>query len=193
MIGTSPLEYAWVVFWVVVLHSIGPLCVAYCLLARFIPDILRVWRYLEYWAYVETAFYIITYGYRKYHLQYPASHPPVLLKEERLRLFRRCFESSEDMAASFSRWFLDTPIGGIKRENVKEWLRWAFLNTGTADPAQEDELETYVQELETKLGVDFRPGRANVKSIRLTLDKVDALHRSLTWYLVSSSPMQVAW
>ncbi|EXJ94686.1 hypothetical protein A1O1_03083 [Capronia coronata CBS 617.96] len=183
MIGTSPLEYAWVVTWVVILHSIGPLCVGYSILSRLLPDRLRLWRYLEYWAYVETAFYLITYAYRNHHLQHPAAHPPPLGKEERSQLFRRCFESYQDLTTSFSRWFLDAPIAALKRENIKEWLRWAFLNTGLVDPTYEDELDTYVTEIERKLGLNFEPGRADIKSIRLTLDKVDALHRSLTWYL----------
>ncbi|EXJ89966.1 hypothetical protein A1O3_03033 [Capronia epimyces CBS 606.96] len=183
MIGTSPLEYAWVVTWVVILHSIGPLCVGYSIIARFLPGYLRVWKYLEYWAAIETVFYVLTYAYRKYYLESPAVHPPPLVQEERSQLFRRCFETAQDLTAFFSVWFLGAPITAIKRENIKEWLRWAFFNTATADPAYDDELETYVKQLETKLGTRFEPGRADVRSIRLTLDKVDALHRSLTWYL----------
>ncbi|KAI1607825.1 hypothetical protein EDD36DRAFT_459058 [Exophiala viscosa] len=183
MLGTSRLEYLWVVTWVVVLHSIGPLSVLYCVAAQFLPERFRIWKYLEYGALIETLFYFLTYGYRKYHLQYPALHPPPLERAERIRLFRRCVESSGDLATFFTGWFLGTPIAAIKRENIKEWLRWAFLNTAMVDPSQDDELEAYVVELETKLGTNFEPGRADVKCIRLTLDKVDALHRSLTWYL----------
>lgn len=190
MIGTSPLEYVWVVTWVIILHSIGPLCTTYCAMATILPEYLRVWRYLEYWAVTETVFYIIMCGYRKYHLQHPAIHPPPLGKEERSQLFRLCFGSSQDFATSFSRWFLDTPIVALKKENIKEWLRWAFLNTGMADPTYDDELDTYVKHLETALGVDFEPGRADVKSIRLTLDRVEALHRSLTWYTVRMVSME---
>lgn len=184
MIGTSPFEYVWVVTWVIILHSIGPLCTIYCIMVIFLPEYLRVWKYLEYWTVIETVFYLITYGYRKYHLQHSALHPPPLVKEERSRLFAQCFGRSQDLATSFSRWFLDAPIVALKKENIKEWLRWAFLNTGKADPTHDDELDTYVKQLETKLGVDFEPGRTDVKSIRLTLDNVDALHRSLTWYTV---------
>ncbi|KEF56184.1 uncharacterized protein A1O9_07765 [Exophiala aquamarina CBS 119918] len=182
MIGTSSLEYVWVVTWVIVLHSIGPLCAIYCATATFLPKYLRAWRYLEYLAVTETVFYFITYAYRKHHLQHPALHPSPLSKEQRSQRFHLCFDNSQDFATSFLRWFLDTPIDALKRENVKEWLRWAFLNTETADPNHDDELDTYVKHLEAKLGVDFEPGRANVQSIRLTLDRVDALHRSLTWY-----------
>lgn len=184
MIGTSPLEYVWVVSWVIILHSIGPLCAIYCGMALLLPDYLRGWRYFKYYTVIETVFYFLMYGYRKYHLQHPALHPPPLTKDERSRLFRLCFESSQDFATFFSRWFLDTPIVALKKENIKEWLRWAFLNTGMPDPSHDDELEEYIKHLETELGVDFEPGRADVKSIRLTLDSVNALHRSVTWYTV---------
>ncbi|KAK5436177.1 hypothetical protein LTR34_001806 [Exophiala xenobiotica] len=183
MLGTSRLEYLWVVTWAVILHSIGPVSLLYCVVATLIPKYLRLPKYLEYWALIETLFYFLTLGYLKYYLQSPAIHPPLLEKEERIRLFRRCFENSQDLDKLLSRWFLGTPVVDIKRENMKEWLRWAFLNTAMVDPTQDDELETYLVELETKLGTNFAPGRADVKSIRLTLDKVEALHRSLTWYL----------
>ena len=83
------------------------------------------------------------------------------------------------------------PLSAIKRENVEEWLRWAFLNTGKADPAHVDEVEGYVKSLEASTGTIFGPGRAlNVKSLRLTLDRVNALHRSLVWYVVSHQPFR---
>jgi hypothetical protein len=187
MIGTSSFEYVWVVTWVIILHSIGPLCATYCGMALLLPDYIRIWRYFEYWALIETVFYFLTYVYRRHHLQHPALHPPPLEKEERSRLFRLCFGSSQDLVPFFTRWFLDTPIVALKKENIKEWLRWAFLNTGIADPSYDDELEEYVKHLEAELGVDFEPGRADVKSIRLTLDSVNALHRSATWYTVRTN------
>jgi hypothetical protein len=186
MIGTSPFDHAWVMTWVVILHSIGPLSTIYCIVAKFLPESLRVWRFLEYWVCIETVFYFLTYGYRKLYLQRPALHPPLLVKEERDKLFRLCFDSSPDLTASFSRWFLGAPLVTVKRENIKEWFRWAFLNTDMDDPTLDEEVETYVKQLEMKLGTNFQPGRADVKSIRLTLDKVDALHRSMIWYTVRS-------
>jgi hypothetical protein len=78
------------------------------------------------------------------------------------------------------------PPAAIKRENIKEWFRWAFLNTAMDDPTYDDEVERYVKKLERRTGLYFEPGRANMKCLRLTLDKVDALHRSLIWYMVRS-------
>jgi hypothetical protein len=189
MIGTSPLEYAWVVSWAVILHSIGPLCTVYCIIAVFLPTSWHLWRFLEYWACIEMTFYFLTCAYQKYYLQRPASHPPPLVKEDREKLFRLCFDSSTDLTTTLSRWFLGAPLNAIGRDNIKQWLRWAFLNTDIDEPSLDDELESYVKQLEMRLGKSFPPGRADVKSIRLTLDKVDALHRSVTWYMVRDYPM----
>jgi hypothetical protein len=49
----------------------------------------------------------------------------------------------------------------------------------------DEELDEYVREMEKLLGQKVEPGRGNAKCLRLTLKKVNMLHRSLTWYLVS--------
>lgn len=83
------------------------------------------------------------------------------------------------------KWFQDAPPAEIKRENVKDFFRWAYLSTAEPDPAYDEEMECYTKEMEKLLGRKFEPGRGNAKCLRLTLDKVKMLHRSLTWYLVS--------
>jgi len=84
-----------------------------------------------------------------------------------------------------SKWFLDAPASEIKRENVKDFLRWAFLNKAEIDATDEEELDEYVQGLEKLVGRQFEAGRGEAKCLRLSLDRVDMLHRSLTWYTVS--------
>lgn len=49
----------------------------------------------------------------------------------------------------------------------------------------DEELEEYIAEMEKLLGRKLEPGRGNAQCLRLTLDKVEMLHRSLIWYLVS--------
>lgn len=80
---------------------------------------------------------------------------------------------------------MDAPASEIKRENVKDFFRWAFLNTGVPNTVDDEELEEFVREMEKLLRRKIEPGRGNAKCFRLTLEKVDMLHRSLTWYLVS--------
>jgi hypothetical protein len=191
MIGTSTAEYIWVKTWVIILHSIAPLCATYFVLAPCLCSSLRLWKSLEYWVFAETVFYVLTYLYQSYHLQRPALHPPLPSQEERHKLFDLCQDSTQDHGRYISRWFLDVPLAAIKRENIKEFFRWAFLNTAMDDPIYDDEVEGYVKKLEMGTGMNFQPGRADVKCLRLTLDKVDALHRSLIWYIVRTSFYQV--
>lgn len=184
MIGNSKFEYIWVVSWAAILHSIGPLSLIYCVSIALLPHIVPSHRYVLYGASAETLFYIWTCLYQRYYLQRPAEHPLPTSKEERNKLFEQCLESTQDHEQYISRWFLNAPLSAIKRENVKEFFRWAFLNTDVADSSFDDELDMYVMKLEERLGREFQPGRSDVKSLRLTLDKVDALHRSLVWYMV---------
>jgi hypothetical protein len=60
------------------------------------------------------------------------------------------------------------------------------LNTGGHTPEYNDELEEYASEMEKVLGRRFECGCGSAKCLRLTLYKVEMLHRSLTWYLISS-------
>lgn len=184
MIGNSTAEYIWVVAWAGILHSIGPLSVVYCVLTTFLQHYLPPRRVLQYWAFLETIFFFSTYLYQRHYLQRPALHPPPMSEKERHKLFDLCLNTTQDCEQYLSRWFLDKPLSAIKRENLKEFYRWAFLNTHTVDPSHDDELEMYVKKLEERMGVKFEHGVGEVKSLRLTLDKVNALHRSLLWYMV---------
>lgn len=75
----------------------------------------------------------------------------------------------------------------IKRENMKEFFLWAFFNRGGPPGDDDEELEEYITTAEKLLDVNIEPGRGNAKALRLTLDRVDMLHRSLVWYSVRSS------
>ncbi|KAF5680537.1 hypothetical protein FDENT_8359 [Fusarium denticulatum] len=52
-----------------------------------------------------------------------------------------------------------------------------------SDSTYDDELEEYIEQLEELLGRKLEPGRGDAKCLRMTLDKVEMLHRSLTWYM----------
>jgi len=75
---------------------------------------------------------------------------------------------------------MDAPAAEIRPQNVKDFLRWAFLDT--RDP---EELDEYVVEIERLLGRKMEPGSGNSQCLRLIFDKVDMWHWSLTWYMVS--------
>lgn len=193
MIGTSIAEYIFIRGCVLFLHNIAPASLLYCVLLLYpLPTPLSNYRlppYVETWLVAEAAFFTIFFLPYKYHLQRPAVHPQLPSREERAKLFKRCNNTVEDPEKYLSQWFLGAEEGHIKRENVKEFVRWAFLNAGQAEneDEDEDEVEGYVNAMEKLLGREIPSGKGSAKSLRLTVDKVDCLHRSLLWYLVRHS------
>ena len=112
-------------------------------------------------------------------------HPPAPSRDERRELFALCNDNIPDTEAYLQKWFLGAAPEDIRRENVKEFFLWAFFNRGGPPGVDDEELEEYVTATERLLGRSIEPGRGKAKCLRLTLDKVDMLHRSLTWYFVS--------
>jgi hypothetical protein len=186
MIGTSTLEYAFIRTCITGLRTITPLSILYCVSLLFLPR--RPPLIIGAWPMAETAFYFLVFLPRRWILQRPAVHPYPIPQLERKELFNRCIEHIPDPEQYLVKWFKDAPLLEIKRENVKEFYRWAFLNTGVFDPIDEVELEEYVKKFEECSGRKIEPGLGSAKCLRLTLDKVDMAHRSLAWYLVSPFP-----
>ena len=81
-------------------------------------------------------------------------------------------------------WFLGAATCEIRRDNVKEFFCWAFLNKAEYGEPDEEELDEYVNMLENILQRRIEPGRGTAAPLRLTLDKVEMLPRSLAWYSV---------
>lgn len=186
MIGTSLWDLIFIRCCIFALHFIAPLSTSYCCyLVLVCPSIYRIPRALEIWAVAEALFFILIYLPRYYVLQNAALHPPIGSRESRRKLFQLCNESVEDPERYLSMWFKGAASTEIRRENVKEFFSWAFLNGGTLGVFEEQELEEYIDQMELLLGRKFEPGKGNASSLRPTADKVKMLHRSLLWYLVS--------
>ncbi|KAK9241804.1 hypothetical protein V1506DRAFT_465600 [Lipomyces tetrasporus] len=185
MRDNSLYDYIFVRFWIIVLSSIAPLSVSYCACVLVgVLDSYRLPYILEGWALAEMAFYFLLLTFRVCYLQSPAIHPPLPSRQKRLELFTLCEKTILDPERYIRKWFMDTPIKDIHSENVKDFLRWAFLNNAKPEAMYDDELDEYVKILERRLNWKFSPGRAeNVKCLRLTVDKVNTLHRSLLWYM----------
>lgn len=189
--GPSTSEYVFIRACIIFLHSITPLSIALSVIILvFRPSVFSISTafslssVVAIWLALETAFYFVVYFPLKRHLQKPASHPELVPRRQRRLQFIRCMEQIPDPERYLSRWFMDSPPSEIKRENVKEFLRWAFLSAEEVDEAFEDEVEEYTQATEDLVGREFEPGRGKAKCLRLTIDKVNMLHRSLFWYLV---------
>jgi hypothetical protein len=191
MIGTSTAEYIFIRSCILFLHNIAPASLLYCaFLLCPLPTALSVYGLplpIKAWLVAEATFFIVFFLPYKYHLQSPAIHPALPSREERAKLFERCNATVKDPEKYLSQWFLGAQEEQIKRENVKEFIRWAFLNTEQTKNEDEAEVEGYVKAMEKLLGRDLPSGKGNAKSLRLTVDKVDCLHRSILWYFVCYS------
>ncbi len=186
MIGTSLWSYLFIRLCILFLHYIAPLSALYCVVVLIIrPSSFRIPLIFEIWAVAETLFFLLIYFPRRFVLQHAAAHPEVPPRDERRRLFELCHDTVGDPQEYLSKWFKGAPLSEIKRDNVKEFFSWAFLNKGAYGILDDEELEEYVDKIESRLGRNFDPGRGNAKSLRLTMDTVNMLHRSLLWYLVS--------
>lgn len=181
---TSLWDYIFIRTSIFILHLVAPLSIFYSLVRWLVYPLFHIPQILEIWLALEAAFYLVVYLPLSLHLQTATTHPTPLCRRDRRKLFRRCHDNIPNPERYLTKWFRDAPAAEIKRENAKDFFRWAFLNTGDPDPENDQELEEYASEMEKLLGRKFEPGRGNAKCLRLTLDKVEMLHRSLTWYLV---------
>jgi hypothetical protein len=184
MVGTSVWDYVFIRTCIFLLHLVAPISILYSLASSLVHIPFHIPYVLKIWLALETVFYLVVYLPRRAYLQAAVTHPTTACRDDRRRLFWRCHSNIPDPDRYLTKWFRDAPAAEIKRENVKDFFRWAFLNTGEPNPAYYEELEEYAGEMEKLLGRRLEPGRGNAKCLRLTLDKVEMLHRSLTWYLV---------
>lgn len=192
MIGTSIWEYVFIRVCIFCMQLIAPISVIYSVMSwtpgLHLPFLTRIHvpEILERWLILEAVFYLLIYLPRKTTLRTSVTeHPALSSRDDRRRLFQRCHENIPEPGRYLQRWFKNAPEAEIKRENVKDFFRWAFLNSGDHDPDHEEELEEYADQMEKLLGRELAPGRGRAECLRLTLDEVDMMHRCFAWYLVS--------
>ncbi|KAJ4410644.1 hypothetical protein N0V85_003930 [Neurospora sp. IMI 360204] len=131
--------------------------------------------------------YITTlYLPHKSSLTHEAVHPPLPGRKEREELFDRALDSTTDWDEYLKLWFLGADVEEVKRENVREFLLWAFFDrdgeTKGDNEDIEEELESYLVKIESLLGRKLPPGRGTATSLRLTFDAIDTRYRSVVWY-----------
>jgi len=185
MIGTSALEYAFIRVCIFFLHFIAPFSLLYCAAALLcLPQKSRLPTPIELWLAAEALFWTCFFLPHRRYLQHAATHPPRRSKEERRKLVNRVNADVVDPERYIRGWFRGASIEDIGRDDVKRYIAWAFLDRDWVQGEDEEEIEKYTLEIESMLGKGFRPGKRLAKALRLTLDPVDMLYRSLFWYLV---------
>lgn len=161
MIGTSARDYIFIRTCIFLLQLLAPLSIAYSLVSSLVHLPFQPPGVLDSWLTLETIFYLAIYLPRKAYLQRAARHPLLPPRNLRRSLFWRCHGNIPDPVYYLRKWFRDAPAAEIKRENVKDFFRWAFLNTSEPNPVYDEELGVYVGEMEKLSGRELEPGRGN--------------------------------
>ena len=108
-------------------------------------------------------------------------------RKQRRELFNKCISSITDPVRYVSLWHRGAPIECIGRENVKEWICWAFMDKATWGTNDEEELEEHISVLENLFpaGMKFRLGKGpGIQTLRFTLDPVNVTHKPLLFYVL---------
>jgi hypothetical protein len=190
MIGTSPAEYIFIRACILFLHNIIPVSVLITirlLFRPFLPQSVRCYHIpllVEAWLVAEAVFFTVVFLPLQYRLQRSAIYHEPMSQEQREKLFRYCNKNVVDPEKYLSRWLMVAEGGHIKRENVKDFIRWAFFHPVQALEQHEPEVEAYTRDTEKLFGRELPLGKDNVKNLGRMLNEVDALHRSLLWYTV---------
>lgn len=191
MIGTSTTEWVFICICILFLDSIAPVSVIYwfyqLLLTRFfrLPWLDRVPRPIQLWLAAEAAFATFLVAV-KYTFRHSISCYPSLSTECRVQLFRHCHDKVIDLDEYLRRWLLVSDTKHIKRESVKDFLRWSFFGPASTEERKrhENEIELYTTNIETWLGRKLPPGRTGVKGLWQVLIEARGSYRSLLWYTV---------
>ncbi|KAK0470354.1 uncharacterized protein EV420DRAFT_1499974 [Desarmillaria tabescens] len=187
MIGKTIPEYIFIRAAITALRLVVPVSIVHLVASAYRRSFL-ISPWISLFTIPEAFFYLFVFLPRRKTLAKPASHAPqILTKDERQKLFALCSRTVFELP----RWFLCTNILSIKRENVVDWLLWAFFSHDgkKADEIEQwrSEIDGFISALEVKVlaGMKFEEGRnKNMDCMRLTFDPVVVLHRPLIWYII---------
>ncbi|TLD31608.1 hypothetical protein PspLS_02450 [Pyricularia sp. CBS 133598] len=129
-------------------------------------------------------------------------HPP-LSPADRSAIFHKCLDNVPDPVHYLRCWFLGADLAEIRRDNVRDFVAWAFFDRDTDDARgrlsvqEEAEMEGYLDEINRRVilvsqeyggdvdgAAGLQPGRGAAKSMRPTIDKVPMCFRSIIWYII---------
>ncbi|KAI1464452.1 uncharacterized protein F4812DRAFT_212454 [Daldinia caldariorum] len=193
MIGMSIPEYIFIRICIFIVQYTTPLCIT-CLALLAAAHSWSLTTVLSYplgivlllYCIVDVLYAILIYIPHNRRSQEEAQHPPQLSREERSALFQRCLTNVPDVRRYIQMWFLGADESEIRRDNVREFILWAFFDKkpGHESDEEEKEIHEYIETIEALLGRKLEPGRGKAESLRLTLDEVETRYRTFAWYLI---------
>ncbi|ODA79540.1 hypothetical protein RJ55_05134 [Drechmeria coniospora] len=192
MIGTSLAEWIFIRLSVACFRYAPLLYIGIFLVIRFLfcDSQLLGWPYLLLCSLLaaEALFYITVQRPYARRLGQAAVHPEPLSSQQRRILFDRCISNVPDHQLYLRWWFLGAIIDDICRDNLREFLLWAFFDATEQDVRHDDsiqqELDEYIDIIEGQLGRRLSLGRGEAKCLRLTLDGITSTYRGLLWYSI---------
>lgn len=184
------------------LSSIAPLCLVMAFYSLRNIDSWEISRIniFDTWIMAEALFFFLFLWF-KLRLQnyFPHKHEMVTLNQvDRWKMFEKCIMSVQDLKVYLSKWFFGADFKSIYRDNLKEFLSWAFFvedyeatlkRLSKTDPEKRrqyiSELNLMIFYIEKKFKIHFSPGRnTNIECMRLNLDPISPIHKPLIYYLV---------
>lgn len=136
----------------------------------------------------EVVFAVCIYWPATRRLSDAAVHPEPLSRNARRALFHKCFDNVPNLESYIQGWFLGAEIADIRRDNLREFILWAFFEhddiPAGLDDDIDDEVDEYIEVIETRLDYKFALGKGPAKSLRLTIDPIHSTYRGLMWYII---------
>lgn len=122
-----------------------------------------------------------------------SDYNPELSGSQRDDLFHQILQGIDDPRKFISGWFMGASPEEVYRENLTEWMLWAFFNQHSREAYQNEEngktaqvVDRYLDAWEQHTGMAVTPGyNPKVKCIRLNSDPVKTIHRPACVYIVS--------
>lgn len=185
MIPNRPFYYGFIRASIWGLQAVAPAAACYSV-ARllgysFLP------RPLEFLAYAEALFYVGVSLPRQWVLHKSRPRPVHRSRKERQELFERSWASIPDHEAFLRVYFKGAPLESIYRDNLKDFLAWGWFYKTKASVDDDDELESFVCQIERDLGRTFQDGRGPCEPLRVSTDPLRIQHKPLFFYAVSDT------
>ncbi|KAI1879033.1 hypothetical protein JX265_003210 [Neoarthrinium moseri] len=186
LVNHNPFTYALVVAGKYLVGYVGLGCFLYFVVALFVGNIPAISHpfsiTVEVYGAIEILWYFIWFLPFKAYLQRPGLSMIPTTRAQRKALIERLLNHVPNVRLFIRKWFNDAHLDEVYRDDVKDWLLWALWGVISDTDIDPDELEEYVCEAESRSGLTLPRGRAGARPMRLSLDPVKMIHRSLLWY-----------
>ncbi|KAK6849369.1 hypothetical protein PG995_013202 [Apiospora arundinis] len=150
---------------------------------------------IEAYGAAEILWYFVWFLPFKARLQRPGMPMAPMTRAQRRKLIAKILQTVPDMRLFMRQWFGHAHLDQIYRDNVKDWLAWALFATEGHKLSREEwtELDEYADDAQEKAGLELPQGRADAMPMRLSLDPVQMMHRSLAWFPLIGSLDIACW